>query len=78
MAARAAFAWAKVGHVAAVVAAAVVGVDAVVVLTAGAAVVDVGVEVVVVELLLDPHAPRTRPVNSAPTVRIPPFLMAKA
>jgi len=55
-----------------------VGVAAVDVLTAGAAVVDGGADVVVGELLLDPHAPRTRPVNSAPTVRIPPCLMAKS
>jgi len=75
---RAAFAWAKVGQVAAVVVAVDVGAPAVVVvLTADAAVVDGEVDVVVGELLLDPHAPSTRPVTSAPTARIPPFLMVQ-
>ena len=70
----AAFAWARVGQVAAAVVADDVGVAAVVVLTAGAAVVDGALEVVVDELLLDPQAPRTRPVISAPAARNPPFL----
>ena len=74
---RAAFAWARVGQVAAAVVADDVGVTAVVVLTAGAAVVDGGLEVVVDELF-DPHAPRTRPVISAPTARNPPFLTEQA
>jgi len=74
---RAAFAWARVGQVAAVVVADDVGGTAVVVLTAGAAVVDGELEVVVEEVL-DPHAPRTRPLISAPTARNPPFLTYRA
>lgn len=74
---RAVFAGARVGQVAAVFVADDADVTAVVVLTAGAAVVD-GEVVVVDELLLDPHAPRTRPVISAPTARNPPVLMVQA
>jgi len=77
---RAVLAWARVGQVAAVVVPDdVVGTTAVVVLTAGAEVVDGDVDAVVAGLpLLDPQAVNTTPVITAPTTRNPPFLTPKS